>query len=154
MLRKPKRDDRLKRKPKGSVQRKHAWLLTKIYGFSLNNRVSYYSAQPASETCVGNRASGIRARSPTQRICADGHILQRNTIRKDNAYFSWDIRISRPIPAGPRGQLEAIVEVFNVTNADNFRDPAAGTTYKNFDGTIRSGLGDPRQLQVGVRWLF
>ena len=41
-----------------------------------------------------------------------------------------------------------------MTNADNFKDPASGTNYKNFDGTIRSGLGDPRQLQAGLRWVF
>jgi len=134
--------------------RVNGWMLAKVFGFYFNNRVSYYSAQPTSEKCIGNQPSGIRAVSPQQRICADGHILLRNTIRKDNAYFSWDIRISRPFPAGARGQLEAMVEIFNVTNADNFRDPASGTTYKNFDGTIRSGLGDPRQLQAGVRWIF
>jgi carboxypeptidase family protein/TonB-dependent receptor-like protein len=131
----------------------NGWFLATVAGFYVNNRVSYYSAQPASETCVGNQPSGIRASSPQQRICADGHILLRNTIRKDNAYFSWDIRIARPFAAGPRGRLEALIEVFNVTNADNFKDPGSGT-YKNFDGTIRSGLGDPRQLQAGVRWIF
>jgi carboxypeptidase family protein len=133
--------------------RVNGWMLAKVFGFYFNNRVSYYSAQPTSEKCIGNQPSGIRAVSPQQRICADGHILLRNTIRKDNAYFSWDIRISRPFPAGARGQLEAMIEVFNVTNADNFRDPGS-TIYKNFDGTIRSGLGDPRQLQAGVRWVF
>ncbi len=133
--------------------RVNGWVLAKVAGFYLNNRVSYYSAQPTSEKCISNQPSGIRAVSPQQRICGDGHILLRNTIRKDNAYFSWDIRISRPFPAGPRGQLEAMVEIFNVTNADNFRDPGS-TIYKNFDGTIRSGLGDPRQLQAGVRWVF
>ena len=132
----------------------NGWVLAKVAGFYVNNRVSYYSAQPASETCVGNQPSGIRATSPAQRVCADGHILLRNTIRKDNAYFSWDIRVSRPFSAGPRGRLEALVEVFNVTNADNFKDPAAGTNFLNFDGTIRSGLGDPRQLQAGLRWVF
>ena len=141
--------------------RLNGWFLAKVAGFFVNNRVSYYSAQPASEKCgVGNVGNGQRASSPQDRICRDGaapdsgRILLRNTIRKDNAYFSWDIRISRPFPAGARGQLEAIIEIFNVTNADNFRDPASGTTYKNFDGTIRSGLGDPRQLQAGVRWVF
>jgi hypothetical protein len=131
----------------------NGWLLSRIAGFYVNNRVSYYSAQPASETCVNNLPSGVRATSPAQRVCADGHILLRNTIRKDNAYFSWDLRVSRPFAAGSR-QLEAMVEIFNVTNADNFKDPAAGTNFLNFDGTIRSGLGDPRQLQAGLRWLF
>jgi hypothetical protein len=41
-----------------------------------------------------------------------------------------------------------------VTNADNFKDPATGGTFLVFDGTIRSGLGEPRQFQVGGRWLF
>ena len=133
----------------------NAWVLTNIHGFYFNNRLSYYSAQPASETCVANQPSGVRASSPAQRNCTDGHVLLRNTIRKDNAYFSWDFRVSRAIPVGRPGQaLEAILEVFNVTNNDNFRDPAAGTNYLNFDGTIRSGLGDPRQLQVGLRWAF
>ncbi len=141
--------------------RLNGWFLAKVAGFYLNSRVSYYSAQPASEQCgVENVGNGQRASSPQDRICRDGaapdsgRVLLRNTIRKDNAYFSWDIRISRPFAAGPRGHLEALIEVFNVTNADNFKDPAAGTNYKNFDGTIRSGLGDPRQLQAGLRWVF
>ena len=36
----------------------------------------------------------------------------------------------------------------------NFRDPAATSLLFNFDGTIRSGLGDPRQVQAGLRWIF
>ena len=137
----------------------NGWLLTKVAGFYLNNRVSYYSAQPTSASCgprTGNPfapPAGSRATGPADRICANNSVLLRNTLRKDNAYFSWDIRISRPFPAGPRGQLEALIEIFNVTNADNFKDPGVGT-FLNFDGTIRSGLGDPRQLQAGLRWLF
>jgi hypothetical protein len=141
--------------------RVNGWVLTNIHGFYFNNRVSYYSAQPTSASCgprPGNPfapPAGQRATSTADRICADGHVLVRNTIRKDNAYFSWDLRISRAFPVGrPGQQLEAIVEVFNVTNNDNFKDPAAGTNFLNFDGTIRSGLGDPRQLQVGLRWGF
>jgi hypothetical protein len=55
---------------------------------------------------------------------------------------------------GARSQVEAIVEIFNLTNADNFRDPSYGNLVFNFDGTIRSGLGDPRQVQAGLRWGF
>jgi len=46
-----------------------------------------------------------------------------------------------------------MVEIFNLTNADNFRDPGVAR-YLNFDGTLRSGLGDPRQFQAGLRWIF
>src|SRR6185312_11353981 len=98
-----------------------------------------YSPQPASEACgADNQGTGERASQPSDRICPDGHILQRNTIRRDNGYFSWDIRLSRPFNFGRQGTFEAIFEVFNVTNTDNFRDPSSTGTFDNFDGTIRS----------------
>jgi hypothetical protein len=122
-----------------------------IYG---NTRFSFYSAQPTSEKCINNQPSGQRATSPTDRICTNGTILLRNTIRRDNAFASWDIRLSRPFRFRGRGQLEALVEVFNVLNRDNFRDPSSASLLFNFDGTIRNGLGDPRQIQVGVRYGF
>jgi hypothetical protein len=132
------------------------WVLTILPGdFYVNNRLSAYSAQPASETCgAGNVGTGQRASRPVQRICPDGHVLQRNTIRRDNAYLSWDIRLSRPFNFGRQGAVELIFEAFNVTNNDNFKDPSSGGTYDNFDGTIRSGLGEPRQFQAGIRYLF
>jgi hypothetical protein len=135
----------------------NAWVLAILPGdFYLNNRLSAYSAQPASESCgADNQGTGTRvASSSVLRICPDGHILRRNTTRRDNAYFSWDIRLSRPFNFARQGTFEAIFEVFNVTNADNFKDPSSGGTFLNFDGTIRSGLGEPRQFQVGGRWLF
>ncbi len=135
--------------------RVNAWVLAVLPGeIYLNNRVSAYSAQPASEICgPGNVGTGERASQPAQRICPDGHVLQRNTIRRDNAYFSWDLRVSKPITFG-QGTVEAIVEVFNLTNNDNFKDPSASGTFLNFDGTIRSGLGEPRQVQAGIRYIF
>ncbi len=144
----------------------NGWLLTSFHGFSINNRVSFYSAQPTSASCgprLGNPfapPAGQRATSPADRICGSmtsattDSILTRNTLRKDNAFFSWDVRVSKSLPVGrPGQQLEIIAEVFNLTGADNFRDPSFAT-YLNFDGTLRSGLGDPRQLQVGMRWQF
>ena len=135
--------------------RVNAWVLAILPGeIYLNNRLSAYSAQPASEVCgPDNQGTGERAATPQLRICPDGSILQRNTIRRDNGYFSWDVRVSKPFAVG-RGTLEAIFEAFNITNADNFKDPASGGTFLNFDGTIRSGLGEPRQFQAGLRYLF
>src|SRR6266545_2520960 len=140
----------------------NGWALVRLpAGVLMNNRLSFYSAQPISEQCgAGNVGNGQRASSAAQRICTDtlvagaGRILPRNTLRKDNAYFSWDVRFSRPFNVGTRNQVEALVEVFNLTGNDNFRDPSYGNLVFNFDGTIRSGLGDPRQLQAGIRWLF
>jgi hypothetical protein len=141
--------------------RVNGWLLAVLPGdIYLNNRVSAYSAQPVSEKCgANNQGTGVPVSSlgqtgQAERICPDGHILERNTIRKDNAFFSWDIRASKPINLGPQGTFEAIFEVFNVTNSDNFLAPTGSSVYLNFDGTLRSGLGTPRQFQVGGRWLF
>ncbi|MBA3317732.1 MAG: TonB-dependent receptor [Gemmatimonadales bacterium] len=135
--------------------RVNAWVLAILPGeIYLNNRLSAYSAQPASRDCTPSTPAAVeRAATPADRICADGSVLQRNTIRRDNGYFSWDIRASKPFQVGG-GTLEAIFEAFNITNSDNFKDPASGGTFLNFDGTIRSGLGEPRQFQAGVRYLF
>jgi hypothetical protein len=134
----------------------NAWVLAILPGnFYFNNRLSAYSAQPASEVCgPTNAGTGQRASQPIQRVCPDGHVLQRNTIRRDNAYFAWDIRLSKPLNLGRQGALELIFDAFNVTNHDNFKDPSSAGTFLVFDGTIRTGLGEPRQFQAGARYLF
>ncbi len=131
------------------------WVLQHLpYGIELNHRVSAYSAQPTSAKCgTNNLATNTVAATPQERICLDGTILLRNTLRKNNEYFQWDVRLSRAFRVG-RGSLEAIVEVFNLTNRLNIRNPSAPALLFNFDGTIRSGLGDPRRMQAGLRWAF
>ena len=131
----------------------NAWALAALPGgILLNQRLSYYSAQPISASCAGGRSTNPWG-AASDRICDDGSITARNTLRKDNDFFSYDVRLSRPIPVGS-GQLEAIVEVFNLLNTDNFRDPASAGLLFNFDGTVQSGLGDPRQVQVGLRYVY
>ena len=153
------RADRLDREYNYSDRdQRHRLNLWALYHFPFdvyaNTRFSYYSAQPTSEKCVNNAPSGQRATSSSDRICANGTILLRNTIRRENSYASWDIRLSRPFKLSGRGQFEVLAEVFNVLNRDNFRDPSSASLLFNFDGTIRNGLGDPRQIQVGVRYGF
>jgi hypothetical protein len=138
---------------------RHRLNLWALYHFPFdiyaNTRFSWYSAQPTSEKCINNAPSGQRATAPSDRICANGTILLRNTIRRDNAFASWDLRLSKPFHTGRRGQqFEVMAEVFNILNRDNFRDPSSASLLFNFDGTIRNGLGDPRQLQIGVRYGF
>ena len=128
------------------------YLLVGLPGdIDLNHVVRYLSASPVSEQCA-NR--GARAAQPSDRICADGSILQRNTLRRQNAFFTWDLRVSRRFALGDGTTLEPILEVFNVTNADNFVDPAVGSLLFNFDGSLRSGLGDTRRAQVGLSVRF
>ncbi len=116
----------------------------------LSQVVRVLSPSPVSEQCA-NR--GERAAQPSDRICADGSILTRNTLRRRNGFFSWDLRVSRRFALGAAA-IEPIFEIFNLTNADNFVDRAVGSLLFNFDGTLRSGLGDTRRAQVGLSVRF
>ena len=116
-----------------------------------SNSFRYLSASPVSASCTN---PGQRAAQPSDRICADGSILQRNTLRRENDFLTWDIRLSRPFTLGRGVTLEPVVEIFNVTNADNRLDAAQGSLLFNFDGTIRSGLGDSRRGQIGLHVHF
>jgi len=132
------------------------WALAHLpWQIEFNNRFTYASAQPTSEKCGANNVgTGQVAATPQDRICPDGHILLRNTIRKGNEYLQWDLRVSRPFAVASGGRLEAIIEVFNVTNRRNVLNPSAPALLFNFDGTIRSGIGDSRRVQAGLRWEF
>ncbi len=120
-------------------------------GLAFSNIVRYLSASPVSESCA-NR--GERASQPSDRICPDGTILERNTLRRHNEFFTWDVKFSRPVAIGGGRTLEPVFEVFNLTNANNSLDTAHGSLLFNFDGSIRSGLGDTRRAQLGVRVRF
>ena len=118
---------------------------------AFSNIVRYLSASPVSESCARR---GDRAAQPSDRICADGTILERNTLRRDNEFFTWDLKLSRPFTLGGGRTVEPVFEAFNLTNADNSLDTAQGSLLFNFDGAIRSGLGDTRRAQLGVRVRF
>ena len=118
---------------------------------AFSNIVRYLSASPVSESCASR---GQRASQPADRVCADGTILERNTLRRDNEFFTWDIKLSRPVDIGGGRIVEPVFEVFNLTNADNSLDTAHSSLLFNFDGSIRSGLGDTRRAQLGARLRF
>ena len=117
---------------------------------NVSARYSYRSAQPLSLA-----ASGQPSQTPfgatSDRIRADGSIVQRNTGRKDNTFSALDLRFSREFRVGGSAVVEPIVDVFNVFNSTNLLVPQTTNLIFNFDGTIRAGLGDPRQVQVGAR---
>ena len=48
-----------------------------------------------------------------------------------------------------RFTLQAIVDAFNLTNNANPKHPETTGLLFNFDGTVQSGLGDPRQAPTG-----
>lgn len=127
----------------------NSWLLWQApWGINVNARYSYRSPQPLSITETGEIAN-----TPQDRINADGTVTQRNLGRKDNKFSALDLRISKVFQA-KSFEIEGIIDVFNVFNSRNLRNPAATNLIFNFDGTVQSGLGDPRQVQLGVRFLF
>lgn len=113
------------------------------FGIEFSPRFSAHSAQPAS---VGS--------SPADRIRPNGTIIQRNTLRKDNAFASFDFRLAKNWKLGEKFTLQGSMDVFNLTNSKNLKKPEVTSLLFNFDGTITSGLGDPRQAQLGVKLIF
>ena len=107
------------------------------YDINLSPIVQIRSAQPTS---VANRGTFP-------------NIIQRNTIRLDNKFFTFDIRASKSFKFGERMELEGIFEAFNLTNSRNQRSLPRPLTF-NFDGTVSAGFGEPRQAQLGVRFKF
>ena len=129
--------------------RVNAFLLWQApHALDVSFRYAYRSAQPQSIT-----ATGAVANTPQDRINPDGSVTTRNLGRKNNQFNSLDLRLSRDFKVGNL-TIQPNLDVFNVFNSANFRRPEVTNLIFNFDGTVQSGNGDPRQAQVGVRILF
>jgi len=136
----------------------NSWVLWNApLGVDVNIRYSYRSAQPKSIT-----ASGADAATPQDRCSkrnadgsctADAVVFRRNMGRKDNEFSSLDFRVSRMFNVGAV-QLEPAIDVFNLFNSKNLRRPEVTNLIFNFDGTVQSGVGDPRQIQLAMRVLW
>ena len=107
------------------------------YEINISPIVQFRSAQPTS---VVNR--GVFP-----------NLVQRNTIRLENEFFTFDFRVSKAFKFGEKMELEGIFEAFNVFNNRNQRSLPRPLTF-NFDGTVTAGFGEPRQAQLGVRFKF
>jgi hypothetical protein len=104
------------------------------------------------------QARGAQPATPATRTATN-----RNTLRKDNDYFSFDWRLARAFKFGKHYQLIPTMEMFNTFNNDNRINSLSGAGNQNsltapslfnFDGFLRQGVGDPRQLQLAIRFLF
>jgi hypothetical protein len=108
------------------------------HGFWANARVQYRSAQPI--TASPRIANGVDS--------------GRNSQRKDNEFFTFDWRLARPFRIGGRYEVTPILEMFNTFNDDNNINPLSTPALFNFDGFLRTGVGDPRQVQLAVKVTF
>ncbi len=103
-------------------------------------------------------ATRIQGRT-AQPITASPRILNgtdrgRNGELKDNAFFTFDWRLSRPIKLAGKYELLPVVEMFNTFNNANNINPLSTPALFNFDGFLRTGVGDPRQIQLAVKLIF
>ena len=108
------------------------------HGFWANTRVQYRGAQPIT----------ANPRS------LNGDDRGRNGERKDNEYFSFDWRLGRPFRFGGHYELTPILEMFNTFNNANNINPLTTPPLFDFDGFLRTGVGDPRQVQLAVKFTF
>jgi hypothetical protein len=106
------------------------------YGFEANTRIQARSAQPIT---LGVRSIADPA---------------RNNGRKDNEYFSFDWRLSRVFRFAERFSIVPTIEMFNTFNNKNLINPLTTPPLFNFDGFLRQGVGDPRQLQLAAKFTF
>ena len=131
------------------TRRANFYVVTLLPGdVNFNSRFSYRSATPVSLTETGEIAA-----TPSARIDADGSVTQRNLGRKDNEFLSLDVRASKFFTFGSN-RVEVIFEAFNVLNNDNFIASQTTNLVFNFDGTIRSGAGNPKVAQLGLKYVF
>ncbi len=102
--------------------------------FDLNARVQARSAQPIT---------------PAVRTATN-----RNTLRKNNEFFSFDWRLQRPFHFSESKAIIPIVEMFNTFNTENNINPLVTPGLFNFDGFLRQGVGDPRIIQLALKFVF
>jgi hypothetical protein len=65
-----------------------------------------------------------------------------------------NLSVFRSIPVGAERRLELRLETFNLFNWTNFGFPAANVANQGTIGTITSSLGDPREVQLAVKFYF
>ena len=130
------------------------WLLWHAPGkVNVNLRYSYRSAQPLSLSATAPTSQTVFG--PTSdRIRADGSIVERNTGRKDNEFSSLDLRVSREFAARQARADRADLRGLQPVQQQELQAPQYQNLVFNFDGTVQSGLGDPRQAQLGVRLIW
>jgi Carboxypeptidase regulatory-like domain/TonB-dependent Receptor Plug Domain len=108
------------------------------HGIQLNTRIQGRTAQPIT--------ASPRSLNGTDR--------GRNGERKDNEFFSFDWRLAWPLKFGDEYQLLPMIEMFNTFNNANNINPLSTPALFNFDGFLRTGVGDPRQVQLAVKFIF
>ncbi len=124
------------------------------HGFQLSTMVQAYSAAPFNVTSGVTTVQGTAGRP-----VVDGAFIPRNAGTGDS-FFNMNVRLSRSFALGHDVRLEAIAEVFNLTNAvnetvfnTNFGTGAYPDDPRPTFGQA-TAVGQPRSMQFAVRLRF
>ncbi len=125
------------------------------FGFKGNVRIQQHSAEPETDNSNGDGTGAPCSINNSATRFVAGIDCGRNHLRKDNAFFVVDFGVARPFHFhdGKFG-LEPRVEVFNTFNNTNNLNPLSSPALFDFSGFLRVGVGDPRQAQLALRFLF
>jgi hypothetical protein len=124
------------------------------HGFQLGGTLQYYSALPLNITSGVTTIQGTAGRP-----IVDGAFIPRNAGPGPD-FFSVNVRLSREFPIRGRAKVEALAEVFNLTNRENVvalnGNFGSGAYPTNPSATFRqiTAVGDPRSAQFGLRFTF
>jgi hypothetical protein len=121
------------------------------WGFNADVRMQAHSAQPITDNSNGDGTGAPCSINNSKTRFVNGIDCGRNHLRKDNAFFTFDFGVARPIKFGERLTLTPKLEMFNTFNNKNNVNPLSTPALFNFDGFLREGVGDPRQAQLSVR---
>jgi hypothetical protein len=121
------------------------------HGFQLSGSLQYYSRLPLNVTSGVTTVQGTAGRP-----LVDGEFIPRNAgVGPD--YLSLNLRLSRTFALGGRARLQALAEVFNLTNRENvvamngnFGSGDYPTEPSPTFGQV-TAVGEPRCVQFGLR---
>ena len=117
------------------------------------NLFGYFEIPAGLQLNARMQARGAQPITPNPRSL-NGVDRGRNSDRKDNDYFSFDWRLMRPFALGGGAQVIPMLEMFNTFNNDNNINPLSRPALFNYDGFLRTCVGDPRQVQIAVKVTF
>jgi outer membrane receptor protein involved in Fe transport len=124
------------------------------HGLQLSGMLQYYSALPLNITSGLTTVQGTAGRP-----VVDGEFIPRNAGTGPD-FFSVNLRLSRTFPVRGRARIEALAEVFNLTNRENVvalnGNFGAGAYPGNPSATFgqTTAVADPRSFQFGLRLSF
>jgi hypothetical protein len=124
-------------------------------GIQLNTRIQSHSAEPQTDNVFSDGTGAPCSFNNSATRFVDGVDCGRNHLRKDNAFFTTDFGFARPFTFHDNKlSLVPKVEIFNTFNNKNNLNPLSSPALFDFNGFLRVGVGDPRQLQLSLRFAW